>query len=58
MENQFFIDSQYLSPACFGEKASTGNGPIQPQKPQEIFARYGNHRVGCMPSGHVADERF
>lgn len=56
MENQFLIDSEYLSAEGSGEKASFGNGPFFKKKSYGIYARNGTDYIRCYGKSHESDE--
>ena len=59
MENQFFVDSEYLSPeAALEKKHRLENDPSSRKEPHGVPARHGADRIGRLREGHGADERL
>ena len=57
MENQFLIDSEYLSAEALEKKQSFGNKTLLQVKSQYgIYARNGTDYIRCYGKSHESDE--
>ena len=58
MENQFFVDSEYLSEKALRKKAPPGNRSFQQKKSYGISSRYGGDPVRGVRQSNGTDGKL
>ena len=58
MENQFFVDSEFLSPQALEKKHRLETRPLQPDGPHGLSPRHGAHALRRDGQGPGRDERL